>query len=147
MKILVKRHRKLCQIVVLLLSICTLGNIVVSASNDGIMPCYNNTNTTSTNFTISSSGLATASVGYTGYNGITHGGRIETKMQKKVLGLFWENIDNATWIDSTSASNYRNSHSINLTSTGTYRIVVEYQIYGAGGATDVIESTIERAYS
>lgn len=146
MKGIFKQNKKLCQVVVILLSICMFGNIAVSATDEGIIPYYNNTNTTSTNFTISSSGTATVSVGYTGYS-TTSGAMIETKLQKKVLGLFWKNVDNGTWVDSASSSNYRNSHSISLDSKGTYRIIVKYQIWGTGGPTDVIESTIERVYS
>lgn len=139
-------HKKTYMIFIFVALFLVCGNIAVYAGNEGILPCNNNTASTSTVFTISSSGTATASVGYTGYAGVTSGGRIETKMQKKILGLFWQNVDNGTWIDSASGAHYRNSHKLQLTSKGTYRIAVEYTIYGSGGAADKIESEIIKSY-
>lgn len=112
--------------------------IPAAAANDGIMPCYNNVLETTTIFTISDSGVATVTVSYTGVPGVTTGATITTKIQKRSLGLIWTKVDE--WVDSARLVSYSTFHSVTLPDNGTYRVVVEYEITGTGGATDVIES-------
>ena len=134
----------------ILLFLNTFG-VSAFAKDKTVSPLYNNVNITYTNFIISSSGLATISVGYTGYNGITSGATIKSYVQKKTLGLFWKRIDNGQpnkeWVDTATGSTYSKSHTLQLTSKGTYRLVVEYTIKGSGGSPDKPSSTIVREYS
>lgn len=117
--------------------------VPATAANDGIMPCYNNVISTRTQFNISDSGVARVTVSYEGVPGVTTGATITTKIQKRSLGLIWTKVDigttNNEWVDSTRVESYSTFHSVTLPDTGTYRVVVEYEITGTGGATDVIE--------
>ena len=125
--------------------------IPAAAADDGIMPCYNNVISTRTQFNISDSGVATVTVSYTGVPGVTTGATITTKIQKRSLGLIWTKVDigttNNEWVDSTRVESYSTFHSVTLPDTGTYRVVVEYEITGTGGATDVIEDIQTAEYN
>ena len=115
---------------------------VVQAS--AITPRYNNVNQISTEFNISSSGKAIVYVSYSGIEGETTGATITTKIEKKFL-WWWNDVDNASWVDQASGASFSTTHSVNLSSGGTYRCTYEYNIYGTG-ATDVISGEIEREY-
>ena len=123
----------------------------VLASNDGIMPCFNNTLTTSTNFTITTAGKATISASYDGYYGVTTGATITSYIEKRTLGIFWSRVDigqpNNEWVDVTTDYYDAFVHEFYLEKTGTYRATVVYEIRGTGGATDVIDYVQERTYS
>ena len=119
--------------------------IPAAAANDGIMPCYNNVLETTTIFTISDSGVATVTVSYDGITGVTTGATITTKIQKRTLGFIWTKVDE--WVDSARLADYSTFHSVTLPDTGTYRVVVEYEITGTGGATDVIEDIQTAEYN
>ena len=86
------------RIFVALLALCFTAITIapVSASTaDGneIMPLYNNTESASGSFTISSTGLSTINYKYYGISGITTKAVITTYIQKKSLGLFWTRVD------------------------------------------------------
>lgn len=119
--------------------------IPAAAADDGIMPCYNNVISTRTQFNISDSGVATVTVSYTGVPGVTTGATITTKIQKRTLGFIWTKVDE--WVDSARLVSYSTFHSVTLPDTGTYRVVVEYEITGTGGATDVIEDIQTAEYN
>lgn len=116
-----------------------------------IMPRYNNTANTSTNFTISSSGKATISAGYNAYQSYFSSATITSYLEKRTLGIFWTRVDigqpNNEWVDTSSDFFDNFGHTFQLESTGTYRAIVTYEISGTGGATDVIEYEQERTYS
>lgn len=151
---MVTKITKKRSITTLLLILTLLLNIIAvpvyAADNNAITPYYNNVNSTSTNFIITDDGKATASIGYTGISGITSKSVITSYIQKKTLGIFWIRVDNGQpnkeWTDVSYNSTYRTSHSIQLSSKGEYRLVVEYEISGSGGSTDEISSTINRVY-
>lgn len=115
-----------------------------------LMPLANNVISASSAATISTSGKLTITNQYYGFNGVTTKAVITTYVEKKVLGLFWTRVDinqtNNEWIDTVYEYEYSGSHSVQLESTGTYRIVVSYVIYGSGGDADEIEKTIEKTY-
>lgn len=111
----------------------------------GVQPFSNNVGSTSTTFTISSSGLATVKNTYNGITGVTRSAEIETKVQKK-FGLIWITVDNGSWTDTSTATNFSKSHSVQLSKTGTYRAHVEFKISGTGGSDDKITKNVERTY-
>ena len=71
------------------------------------------------------------------------------KVQKKFL-LFWIDVDNGqtnnTWIDSVTGYQGSVTHSTGLSSTGNYRAVITYYVYGSSGDTDVIDITLYSDY-
>lgn len=71
---------------------------------------------------------------------------IETKIQKK-FGLIWITVSDGSWTDTTTATSYSKSHSVQLSSTGTYRAHVEFTISGSGGSDDEITKNVQRTYS
>lgn len=105
-----------------------------------------NVYSTTTSFAISNSGKATVNNSYIGFSGITTGGKITTKVQKKV-GLIWVTVSGGSWTDTSSATNYSKSHSVQLSSTGTYRAHVVFVISGTGGPDDKITKNVQKTYS
>ncbi len=112
----------------------------------GITPYTNNIYTTNTSFSISSTGKATVSNNYMGKSGLVTKGTIETKIQKK-FGLIWITVDGGKWTDTSTATNFSKSHSVQLSKTGTYRAHVVFTVSGTGGSDDKITKNIEKVYS
>lgn len=121
-----------------------------AAVKEEVSPCYNNVVSTDTFVTISSSGIIKTTNSYTGNRTVTTKAVITTYIEKKVLGLFWSRVDigqtNDEWVDTIYNYEYTGSHSHQLSSTGTYKVTVEYVIYGSGGSADTITKTIEKNY-
>ncbi|MBO5312837.1 MAG: hypothetical protein J6B29_02615 [Clostridia bacterium] len=137
--------KKTTTVLLVIIMLLTM-SITVFANNYDVMPCFNNTITTNTNFSIDENGLATVSLRYFGYQNITTGATITCKIQMKVSSS-WTDVAGASWTDEVSGSTYITSHPFQLTSKGTYQLVYEYVIRGTGGADDVISNTIEKTYS
>ncbi len=119
-----------------------------AAANDpGVAPLSNNVAQCSTALAISAEGYATLRVRYIGYSGVTTGGTVTTKLQKRFLLLFWKDVEGCEWVDSSSDSTYFTEHGVWhgvwLSDTGKYRAVSTYVISGTGGADDVMEQTAE----
>ncbi len=141
------------KLISIILCIAVLSSVLVfSASaegNEGIAPCLNNTATSTTRFVIEN-GVAYVSLNYNGYPGVTTGATITTKIQKKFLFFFWQDVDigmpNNQWVDEVTQVNYVGGHTANITSKGTYKAVVQYVIRGSGGAADVLNAEIEFEY-
>lgn len=53
---------------------------------------------------------------------------------------------NDEWVDTINKSNYSGTRTYQLSSEGTYRVNVEYKIYGSGGSADVIPYTQTDTY-
>lgn len=117
--------------------------IATYAANEEVMPLSNNTSDCICSFGINSYGHATIGVSYYGYQGITTGGSITIQMQKKFLGLFWRDVEGKYWELSSNQVNYSYQNVVQLSDTGKYRIVVNFTIYGTGGAADQFEKTAE----
>lgn len=121
-----------------------------AAVQEEIAPCYNNVLTANSTATISSSGVITVKNTYTGSQSVTTKAVITTYIEKRTLGIFWSRVDigqtNDEWVDTIYNYKYSGSHSAQLPSTGTYRVTVEYVIYGSGGAADTITKEIEKSY-
>jgi hypothetical protein len=139
-------------LIIALLSVSFLSVAADTISSQNHMESYtvrnNNTIRTSEYFSISS-GEAAIYTSYVGYQNVTTGAQIETKVQRKFL-FFWVNVDNGqtnnTWIDSFTGYQGSVIHSIGLSSTGNYRAVITYYVYGSGGDTDVIDITLYSDY-
>ena len=123
--------------------ILILGCLNTTVFAAGGMSTYaNNLASTKTQFSINSNGVATVRVGYSGYEGITTNAVIKTKIQKSFLFFFWQDVEGASWTDNATGSSYLNTHSITV-SSGTYKVVVEYKVYGSGGSADTITDELE----
>ena len=121
-----------------------------AAVQDEIAPCYNNVVSVSSVASVSSSGVLKVTNSYNGDSSVTSKAVITTYIEKKTLGIFWSRVDigqtDDEWVDTIYNYKYSGSHSIQLPSTGTYRVTVEYVIYGSGGAADTITKEIEKNY-
>lgn len=116
--------------------------VPVGALENGASPRYNNTTSTDKYFYISSEGEADIYLEYLGYQGVTTGATITSKIQKKTL-LWWSDVDGASWTDELSGFYNTVSRQFHLNKSGKYRLVYEFEIYGTGGASDVISGEIE----
>ncbi len=130
----------------LMLCLVTFITATITVYADGIQPYYNNINSVTTSFSISSSGKATVNNTYSGITGTTKNVKITTKVQKK-YGLIWITVSGGSWTDTSTATNFSKSHSVQLSKTGTYRAHVEFKISGSGGSDDKITKNVERTYS
>lgn len=121
-----------------------------AAIKEEIEPCYNNVVSTDTFVSISNSGIIKTTNSYTGDRTVTTKAIITTYIEKKILGLFWSRVDigqtNDEWVDTIYNYEYIGSHSHQLTATGTYRVTVEYVIYGSGGSADTITKEVEKVF-
>ena len=139
-------------LIIALLSIsfqASAANTILSQNHiEGYALRNNNTLSTFEYFSISS-GEAVIYASYVGYQNVTTGAQIIIKIQKKFL-LFWIDVDNGqtnnTWIDSVTGYQGSVTHSTGLSSTGNYRAVITYSVYGSGGDTDVINVTLYSDY-
>ncbi len=118
--------------------------ITVYANN--IQPYFNNVDNITTSFSISGSGNATVNNTYSGITGTTQNVEIATKVQKK-FGLIWITVDNGSWTDTSTATNFSKSHSVQLSKIGTYRAHVVFTISGTGGSDDKVTKNVEKTYS
>ena len=136
--------KKITTILLVIVALCTM-IIPVHASENEVMPRFNNTLQVTTMFNIESSGKAVATYSFFGYDGITTRVVISSKIEKKFL-WWWNDVDGAEWIDEIEGSVYAGEHTHQLTKSGTYRLVYEYTVYGTGGDPDVISNSIEKEY-
>ena len=141
----------LASVLVLCLSVVPFYSVsAAAATQEEIMPLYNNVSTATANLSISDSGKMTINYKYTGSSGITTKAVITTYIEKKVLGLFWTRVDigttNDEWVDTINNYKYTGSRTHQLSSSGTYRVTVIYKIYGTGGSADEIEKQITASY-
>lgn len=117
---------------------------------EDVSPFYNNVISVSSIASISNTGVLKVTNSYTGDSSITTKAIITTYIEKKILGVFWSRVDigqtNDEWVDTIYNYKYSGSHSIQLPSTGTYRVTVEYVIYGTGGSADTITKEIQKTY-
>lgn len=123
---------------------------VSAATDEGIMPRFNNVSTVTTNMGINDSGKMTITYKYFGDASITTKAVITTYIEKKFLGLFWKRVDIGTtdnkWVDTINDYMYVGSRTHQLSSSGTYRVTVVYKIYGSGGSADEIEYQAKDSY-
>ena len=119
--------------------------VMLFATENEIMPRFNNLNTTEAIFVIDENGVATVSYTCIGYSGIATRIVVETKIEKKFL-WWWNDVDGASWTDESTEYYCVNDHSIQLTKSGTYRATVTYTVYGTGGEADVCASEFEEKY-
>ncbi len=133
------------KLIAAVLCFVTLFTVTFPVYASSITPCANNIYTAETSFYISSTGKATVSNSYIGKSGLVTKGTIETKIQKK-FGLIWITVDNGKWTDTSTANSFSQSHSLQLSKTGTYRSHVEFTISGTGGSDDKITKNIEKTY-
>lgn len=121
-----------------------------AATKEPMIPFYNNVDSANSTVTISSNGTITINNRYTGTQSVTTKAVITTYIEKKTLGIFWSRVNigqtNDEWVDTIYNYYYSGSHSTQLPSTGTYRVTVEYIIYGSGGVADTIVKEIEKSY-
>jgi len=133
------------KLVTLTLAFCFLITPLALAVNaaESPTPRLNNTISTTTNMTITESGLLSIGYKYVGFPDVTTHAVITTYVQKRFLGVFWKRVDigteNNEWVDTIYQEDYVGSRSFQLSDSGTYRVTVQYEIYGSGGAADVLD--------
>lgn len=135
------------QLICLILCLGTLmGNpIDVSAKEINITPYLNNAISIDTNLVIDSQGTATIVLGYTGTDTSFADAKITTQLQKRFLLVFWTDVDGGYWVDESSESSYTAVHTLAV-QTGTYRVKVEYLIYGTDGSVETVNDEAQYTY-
>lgn len=134
------------KLVSVLLCLTVFFTTAITVYAENVQTFSNNVSITSTTFSISSSGKATVNNTYSGITGTTKSAKIETKIQKK-FALIWITVDGGKWTDTSTATNFSKSHSVQLSKTGTYRAHVVFTVSGTGGSDDKITKNVEKVYS
>lgn len=134
------------KIIAVFLSVVAVLSLTITAFANDASVYLNNVSGANTTFSISSTGNATVTNKYYGSSGVTKSATITTKVQKKV-GIFWVTVSGGKWTDTSTAINFSKSHSVQLSSTGTYRAHVVFTISGTGGSDDEITKNVQKTYS
>ena len=117
-------------------------SIIVPMKKAGAATTYNNTISASTQSSVSSNGKLKTIMQVIGIKDRTTRIEVELYVEKRILGIFWSRVDidlpNNVWTDFVNASQYSNTFTTQLNSTGTYRVKGQFTVYGSGGAADVI---------
>lgn len=116
------------------------------ASAAEITPYYNNVATVRSNAIITSSGYMEVTNQYFGIPDQIDHVVIETKIEKKTLGIFWFDVDGGEWTDTLYQEFYTGSHGVQLSEKGTYRVTVDYTFYGTSGKNDEVRSQFTKEY-
>lgn len=116
------------------------------ASAAEITPYYNNVATVHSDAFILNSGYMEITNTYRGLPGQIDHVVIETKVEKKTLGIFWFDVDGGEWTDTLYQDTYSGSHGVQLPESGTYRVTVDYTFYGTSGKNDEVRSQFTKEY-
>ena len=134
------------QLICLILCFGTLmGNSVNASANNAVSPRLDNGASVNTAFSVSSNGVAQIILDYSGNEQITAGAKITTQLQKRFLLVFWNDVDGGYWVDESSESSYTAVHTLAV-QTGTYRVKVEYLLYGTDGSVETVNDEAEYTY-
>ena len=115
---------------------CATMILPLYATKEAISPRYNNTFSTSANFSINDSGLATVTLSYMGYTDFATDATITCKIEKKILFL-WMPVEGAEWADTVEGTSNVVQHSYQLTRTGKYKLTYDTAVevdFAAGAA-------------
>ena len=133
-------------IICLILCFGTLiGNPVNLSANNAVSPRLDNGASVNTAFSVSSNGVAQIILDYSGNEQITAGAKITTQLQKRFLLVFWTDVDGGYWVDESSESSYTAVHTLSV-ATGTYRVQVEYLLYGTDGTVETVNDEAQYTY-
>lgn len=145
--------KRLTSIISVILALCLFVvplSPVSAATEDTIIPRFNNVGSVTTNMSISDSGKMSITYKYVGSSSVTTKAVITTYIEKRFLGLFWKRVDIGTtdnqWVDTINNYKYTGSRTYQLPSSGTYRVTIVYKIYGSGGSADEIEYQAKDSY-
>ena len=132
---------------VLLMGIFTVIPFAAIKEEGIVMPMYNNTSNVTTRFVIEE-GIAKVTVGYVGkYNKLTRA-VITTKLQVQTSSG-WVDVNNGEpnnqWVEDRTTITFSQTYNLEV-ARGTYRAVINFEMYGTGGAADVIPKTLEYSY-
>ncbi len=145
------KKRMISILVLCILIMQAFSPIALAAESTPAEPRYNNTINTTANASISSKGVLTIALGFTGIKNVTRRATIVTYVEKQQLfGLYWTRVDigeiDNQWVDYVLGYQHEGTHTIELSSRGTYRVTVKFMIYGTGGDPDEITSQSTHAY-
>ena len=106
----------------------------------------NNTAYTSTSFSISTSGIAKATVSYDGYPGVTTGATIDIVIKKNTFLFFWSTVVDESYNIVGESYSHTYNYDISSNGTGTYKCFVTYTVSGSGGPDDVLDFDYSAVY-
>ena len=114
-------------------------------SSSEIMPIREVATSCNYNLVVSSSGIASINFNYILMEN-AQSIRIETKIQKRFLLVFWNDVDGGQWTDSFTTTTGSFRHTLQLQKTGTYRAVFHVYAVGTNGSVDDFELVKEYVY-
>ena len=136
-----------------MLFVMGIGTFTVSAAeNEGtVTPRFTNCDQCNFIFRVLDPGEAHISVTYYARPDVFTEAKLTVKIQKKVLGVFWQTLTINGSSDEWWAYSYATIDQFYkyfpVDGKGTYRAIFCVEISGTSGVVDVIESTIEYKYT
>lgn len=145
-----KKAKKILALVMVLVMVVVCCPIAMAGEPEVTTPVepdnvtrMGNASTCGFGFTISSTGKASLSASYFGFNGITTGATVYSYIERK-SGSTWIRVSNGQnynqWVDNLSGVSNMASHTLQLTQTGEYRACFKVYIYGSN-PTDTVTDT------
>lgn len=121
-----------------------------AATQEEVMPLYNNVSKAELDASISSSGKMTITYSYTGSSSVTTKAEVTIYIEKKTLGMFWSRVDIGTtdneWVQIIYNYKYSGTKTFQLSASGTYRVTAKFKISGTGGSADEIKKQVKVSY-
>ena len=112
------------------------------------VPLYEAPIRVSGNATASISLLLSATAQYTAVDSQVTRVKITTYVEKRSLLVIWNRVDigqtNDEWVDNRYSSHGSVSHSVQLPSSGTYRVTAVFEVYNGSTLLDTIEWTSDK---
>lgn len=144
-----KKH-KISIATILMICFSIFAAQTISAKAAGITPYYNTTQMASSTMNISDDGVMTITYRYITKTTNISSATITTYIEKRTLGIFWTRVDigvpDNQWVDTSTSSSYVNSRTFQLSSSGTYRACITYEIIGSNGSADTIPYELQDSY-
>ncbi len=119
--------------------------------DDLVQPCYDNLNSVTTSFSVID-GRGYIAVTYYAYTDTFTYAKLYVKLQKQILGLFWQTVDISDPNDQWTGVCYEAQGgtfdpSFYVGGPGTYRVILKLEVYGTDGTVDVVNDTIKSSNS
>lgn len=136
------KNKRMKSLIAIILSIALLLPVLaVPASAEGGIEPYNyNVNDMDATAELESNGYLKINYYLDGIYGKMTVTNVTTYIDKQVLGIFWSRVNigepDNEWYDRIFKCSYQWNHSVQLPSSGKYRVTVKFEGNGSGGPAD-----------
>ncbi len=147
-----EKIQKLTAIILVIATLFCLAVPVSAAENEdyGIMPIFENCDMSTASFDIFDD-VATVAVEYMGIQSRFSRVEISVKIEKRFLGIFWNDVDigypDSTWTASSTVYADIIIGTFPITEAGVYKATFDIYYYGVDGSVDHVEDILTYDYN